>query len=145
MIKFWRPTDDYGCFSNFSDHPIIVDNKKYATSEHYYQCMKTFDEKERERIRRASTPKKSKTLAHEIELRSDWEEVKFDVMLDALRAKVSQYEFIREKLLNTGDEYLAENSPYDEIWGLGKDGNGQNLLGLAWMHIRKEEKNNENI
>tara|TARA_B100000614_G_scaffold262909_1_gene300505 strand:+ start:80200 stop:80508 length:309 start_codon:yes stop_codon:yes gene_type:complete len=100
--------------------------------------MKATNDADHERVRVASTPKMSKTIAYEIDLRPDWEEVKYGIMLDALRAKVARYEFIREKLIESGDEEIAEASPYDYIWGLGKDGTGQNLLGKAWMQIRDE-------
>lgn len=138
MIKFWRTSDRYGCFSNFSFHPITVEGKRYATTEHFYQSRKTTDPEMQEQVRVASSPKKAKNLACELPLRPDWEDIKFDVMLEALRRKAAQYEFIREKLLETGDEIIAEDSPKDAIWGLGKDGNGMNLLGKAWMQIRKE-------
>ena len=138
MIKFWRTRDEHGFLSNFSKHPVTIDGKRWPTTEHYYQAMKFTDELHQEQVRKAAGAKQSKTLAHSLPLREDWENVKYDVMLDALRAKASQYEFIRDALIESGDEELAEDSPYDYIWGLGKDGSGQNLLGKAWMQVRKE-------
>lgn len=141
-IKFWRTTDKYGCFSNFSKHPITVDGKRYATTEHYYQSQKTLDVEIQEQIRTASSARKAKDLARQAPLRPEWDAIKFSVMLDALRAKVQQYEFIREKLLETGDSLLVENSPTDAIWGCGADGKGTNLLGKAWMQVREELRAN---
>lgn len=138
MIKFWRTTGEYGFMSNFSKHPITIDGKTYATTEHYYQAMKAISEDDHEKIRKASGPKKSKEIAQTIDLREDWEEIKFGIMKDALRAKVARYEFMRESLLESGDVEIEEASPYDYIWGTGKDGTGQNLLGKAWMEIREE-------
>jgi len=138
MIEFWRTTGEYGFMSNFSKHPITVDGRRYETTEHYYQAMKATNDVDHESVRLAKGPKASKTLARQILLRPDWENVKYEIMKDALRAKAQQYEFIIPALENSGTEELAENSPYDYIWGTGKDGTGQNLLGKAWMEIRNE-------
>lgn len=51
------------------------------------------------------------------------------------------------KLLDTGDRYLVEASPYDKIWGIGFTAEnaeqnrskwGQNLLGKALVKVRAE-------
>jgi ribA/ribD-fused uncharacterized protein len=138
VIKFWRTTDEFGCFSNFSPHSILVDDKIYKTTEHYYQAQKAISEEDHEKIRKSKTPKECKNLAQIIEMRKDWESVKFSIMLDALRFKVNQHEDVKEKLLSTANEEIGEDSPYDYVWGLGKDGNGKNLLGKAWMQVREE-------
>lgn len=138
MINFWKTTGEYGFMSNFSKHPITMDGKKYETTEHYYQAMKATNDENHESVRLAKGPKKSKDLARTILLRPDWEDVKYEIMKDALRAKAQQYGFIIPALVTSGTEELAEDSPYDYIWGTGKDGTGQNLLGKAWMEIREE-------
>lgn len=141
-ITFWRTSDPYGCFSNFSAHPIVLDGRTFTTTEHYYQAMKFIDFDIQEKIRKESSPRSAKNLAcASYGLRDDWENVKFEVMLTALRAKVSQYKDIKEKLLLTGDLLIEESSPYDYVWGTGRDGSGLNLLGKAWMQIRSEIQN----
>lgn len=70
--------------------------------------------------------------------RPDWDGVKVDVMRDILRAKVEQHEYVRRKLLETGDRELVENSWRDSFWGWGEDEKGQNMLGKLWMEIRAE-------
>ena len=142
MINFWRTTGEYGFMSNFSKHPIEIDGKRYETTEHYYQAMKATNEDDHERVRKAKGPKKCKDLAQTIDLRSDWEDIKYEIMKNALRAKVARYEFMKESLLESGDQEIAEASPYDYIWGTGKDGTGQNLLGKSWMEIREELRQN---
>lgn len=138
MIKFWRTTDEYGFLSNFSNHPITVDGLRYPSTEHFYQAMKATNDEDHEKVRKARGCKQCKKVAHEIELRSDWEDVKYEIMKDALRYKVEQYDFIKQRLIESGTEELAEDSPYDYIWGLGADGSGENLLGKAWMEVREE-------
>jgi ribA/ribD-fused uncharacterized protein len=70
----------------------------------------------------------------EKELRPDWEEIKFDIMLKGLRAKFHQNHQLLEILLNTGDATIHENSPTDMIWGIL----GEDKLGKLLMQVREE-------
>jgi len=140
MIKFWRPQDEYGWGSNFSGHSVRIGDKIYPTTEHLYQAEKAVKAEDHEKIRKIKSPKASKDFAMTVELRPDWEQVKYSVMLKALRLKVEQHDEVKAALLATGDEELVEDSPYDYVWGCGKDGTGTNLLGKAWMEVRAELK-----
>lgn len=59
-------------------------------------------------------------------------------MREALLAKFTQYSDLRDLLLQTGEAKLVENSPYDDYWGTGKDGRGQNRLGVLLMQLRNQ-------
>lgn len=100
---------------------------------------KTFDETHRELIRNAKTPKEAKNLAGPggiITLRDDWEQVKFDIMVEALILKFNQNPDIKNELLSTGEMEIHENCP-DPIWGGGPNyPNSQDLLGKALMKTR---------
>jgi len=136
-IFFWTQKE-FACFSNFHPSPIEVDGKIWLTVEHYFQAMKTLDESERESIRLATSPKEAKKLGGKCNLRPDWEEIKFDVMLAALRAKFSDEKF-RKVLLDSGVRPIYEDSPWDSEWGtgeLGGIGTGNNKLGKALMQVR---------
>ena len=74
-------------------------------------------------------------------LRPDWEEVKDDVMLQALRMKFSQNPDIAKELMATGDAILIEHTRNDAYWSDGGDGSGKNKLGLLLMQVREELKN----
>lgn len=39
-ILFYRAEDPYGCFSNFSRHPVDIYGRVWRTSEHAFQAMK---------------------------------------------------------------------------------------------------------
>lgn len=141
-VYFWRVRgEEYGCFSNFSPHGITVNGKKYYTSEHYYQSKK-YEGTEYEEKLRLCSPRpmdvykmaKDKTLP----LRKDWEQVKEDVMRDALKTKFTQHPQLKKKLIETGDKEIIEDSPYDTYWGIGKDGTGKNRLGHLLMELRTE-------
>ena len=40
QIKFYRPVGPWGCFSNFSPHPVNYAGRDWKTSEHAFQAMK---------------------------------------------------------------------------------------------------------
>jgi ribA/ribD-fused uncharacterized protein len=139
-VFFWKFRDIWGALSNFHQEPIEIGGLVWPTVEHFYQAMKTLDPVEREKIRNAETPYKSKLMGRFLVLRSDWESVKYNIMLTALREKFKNKR-LRDLLLKTGSEEIYEDSPYDKIWGtgvLGEVGTGQNLLGNALMQIRNE-------
>lgn len=130
-------------FSNFQPVEIELDGLKWPTVEHFYQAMKTLDPSEQRKIRLAPTPHEAKKLGRQATMRSDWELIKEDVMMRALRAKFAQPDFKRS-LLATGDEQIVEvNSWHDNEWGqctcpkcLHKD--GKNKLGKLLMKLREE-------
>lgn len=70
--------------------------------------------------------------------RPDWDNVKVSIMRDILRAKAAQHEYVRRKLLETGDRELIEDSWRDDFWGWGPNRDGQNMLGELWMQVRAE-------
>lgn len=137
MITFWRTRDKYGAFSNFWRCKLFIDNKAWNSSEHYYQAQKVLDPELQKQIRQTLIPKEAKKLAMSLPLREDWELIKYDIMKKALVAKFTQIQSLRELLLSTGEEEIGEDSPYDFIWGLGRDGSGQNLLGKALVEVRE--------
>ena len=38
VIRFYAVGDEYGCFSNFSSHPVKLQGKIWPMSEHYFQA-----------------------------------------------------------------------------------------------------------
>jgi N-glycosidase YbiA len=135
-----------GPFSNFAASPISLPcphtggSRTYATVEHYFQACKARSLDEHNRVAMAEAPKLAKHEGRRVVLREDWEEVKFLVMRTALRAKFDSEPF-RAKLLDTGERFLAEDSPHDFEWGIrDKHGGftGQNLLGWALMLVRDD-------
>lgn len=127
-------------FSNMVVCPITIDGIEYMSTENYFQAMKSLNREDHIRIAQLA-PNKSKQAGRKLRLRSDWEEVKYEVMKTALRAKFALPEW-KEQLLNTGDSVIIEwNNWNDKIWGVDIDDNlGKNLLGLALMEIREEIK-----
>lgn len=141
-IEFWKTGDAYGQLSNFADYPITLGGKQWPTSEHYFQAQKFAGTPHEEEVRNAPTPMAAAEMGrdHARPLRADWEAVKEQVMLDALRAKFTQHPALRSLLLDTGNHPLVEASPKDRYWGDGADGTGKNRLGELLMLLRAELK-----
>ncbi len=138
-IYFYSTRENpYGCFSNFSAHGFNLDEAWWRTSEHYFQAQKFIGTPHVDQIRLVLTPKDAAKMGRERDrpLRSDWEQVKNDVMLKAVLCKFQTHADIREILLSTGDQLIIENSPIDYYWGCGADGSGKNKLGQILMQVR---------
>ena len=140
MIHFYRVSDEYGYFSNFSRHPVRLRGKVWPTSEHYFQAQKFTETEQQETIRKVKSPMIAARMGRDRKkpLRADWEAVKDNVMREGVRAKFTQHADLREALLSTGDAVLVEHTERDSYWGDGGDGSGQNMLGRILMEIREE-------
>ncbi|MDZ4873800.1 MAG: N-glycosidase [Chroococcidiopsis cubana SAG 39.79] len=142
-IYFYKVCEPYGCFSNFSPHSIDIQGTYWSTVEHYYQAQKfvgSANEALIPIIHAAATPEQAAALGRDrtLQVRSDWEQVKTQVMHVAVRQKFLTYPDIQSILIATGDELLVENSPTDYYWGCGCDRTGQNYLGKILMSVRQE-------
>jgi|UniRef100_A0A6C0BIS6 hypothetical protein len=78
----------------------------------------------------------------DIRIRSDWEQVKRNVMYRALVAKFTQNPALQRLLISTGNAQLVENSPRDSYWGIGANGQGLNWLGRLLMDLRTRLRQN---
>ena len=143
VINFYGSKLPFYEFSNFYPAEIDIDSKKYPTSEHYFQAMKFFPEEEiMEKVRLAKSPGIAAKIGRDrsLPLRIDWEEVKDDIMYDAIYAKFTQNSTLKDVLLSTGDKLLVEHTKNDFYWGDGGDGSGKNMLGTLLMKLRNELK-----
>ena len=132
----------YNWFSNMIPCDIVVDGKKYGSTENYYQAMKTTNVTDHDYIAKLD-PHTSKHKVRELENKTEaeWDAIKIDVMRTALIEKFNQPEW-KEKLLATNHDKIIEwNNWNDKFWGVSvKDGVGENHLGLLLMEIRTNFK-----
>lgn len=138
---------DFYILSNFSAFSLVWEGIRFDTSEaayHYIKFIPFNDTDEHRDVRAAIQQAPSAHEAFKIAERNkglrrpDWDEVKTVVMRDLLRAKAEQHEYVRRKLLATGDRELIEDSWRYDFWGWGPNRDGQNALGKLWMEVREE-------
>lgn len=141
-INFYRANGEYGCFSNFSRHPVVIDGETWPTTEHYFQAQKFAGTEHEKEIQKCISPMTAADMGRDRSrpLRSDWEQVKDDIMRKAVMAKFTQYPNLREMLLNTKDAIIVEHTKNDSYWGDGGDGTGKNMLGKILMETREKVK-----
>lgn len=142
IIKFSRTGGKYGCFSNFYTCELEYEGIVYPNSECAWQSLKTFDRELRKKFSKY-TASGAKRMGRHVKLREDWEEVKYDLMVNVCFAKFSQNESLKDILLSTGEDIIVENTTgwHDNIWGncdcdKCKNKEGKNLLGKALMEVR---------
>jgi N-glycosidase YbiA len=56
LIHFYSVIGEYGCFSNFSPHPITLKGETWPTSEHFFQVQKFTGTPDVEEVRLAKSP-----------------------------------------------------------------------------------------
>src|SRR4051812_25409862 len=62
-------------------------SREYRTVEHFFQGAKAVDAAAHAWIADQPTPRAAKRGGRQVPLRDDWEEIKFEVMLNGLRLK----------------------------------------------------------
>ena len=128
--------------SNFSAFNLIWNGHTYPTSEHAYQAAKFALHRTdiAACIFLAPSAHEAFKIAerYKAERHPSWDERKVRTMRAILLAKAEQHEYVRRKLLETGDRELIENSWRDDYWGWGPSRDGQNMLGKLWMEVRAE-------
>ena len=101
-IQFYKESNAYGEFSYFAKYPVVIDDVLWYSSEHYFQAMKfPHDREYQEKTRTTKACHDIKRLGgtRQIKLRPDWEEVKENIRMIALRTKFDQYPELKQLLL----------------------------------------------
>jgi len=145
VIRFFAQSATHREFSNFAPFAIDLDGTRWAMVENYYQAQKFIDPDLRQSIGQAEQPIIAKTLAdaNKGAIRPDWDAIKDEVMYRAVRRKFETHPELKAMLLATGDQEIIESAPTDTYWGVGRDGTGQNKLGLIIARIRAELREGE--
>lgn len=140
--------NDFYPFSNFSAFNLKWHGLTFMTSEHAYhwekfQGLSSMRSAVASAIWAAPSAHEAFKIANRERARRipNWDDVKFGIMRDILRAKAEQHEYVRHKLIQSGDRVLVEHSWRDDVWGWGPNRDGQNMLGKLWMEVRAEYRN----
>lgn len=124
--------------SNFYERDVTCFGLTFKNNEAAFHAMKCPE--------RASEfcdldPSAAKKLGRHVQLRPDWEQIKEDIMYEVCRAKFTQHEDLKARLLSTGSAQLIEGNDWnDREWGVCNS-EGKNKLGKILMRIREELAN----
>ena len=133
---------EFYVFSNFSSFQVNWRGRRWQTSEHAYQAAHFFDTAPELVGKVFDLPSAHDAFkfakANAALSPQDWEDIKVGIMEDICRHKLDQHEYIKRKLLQTGNLPLVEDSPSDACWGWGPNREGRNELGKIWMRLRDE-------
>lgn len=142
IIFFYSTSGEYGQFSNFALYPIKLKGKVWLTSEHYFQAQKFHGTEHENKIRKAPSPMKAAQMgrSRKVRIRKNWDNIKDNIMYEAVKAKFTQHEELKKLLLSTHEATIVEHTENDDYWGDGKDGKGKNKLGKILMKLREELK-----
>ena len=145
-IRFCSPTGKWGFLSPYAEFPITmnIDGNFYTfpTVEHYYQAMKFYASDERfKTILNLKNPDEArlltKTPEYKINRRPNFDENKFKIMEDGVRAKFAQNPHAADLLRSTGKATLIKSCKVCYKCGFG-EGSGKNTMGKILMQIREE-------
>lgn len=143
-IRFRKTDKLYGCFSNFYPCKVEFNGVIYQNSEAAWQAQKTLA-KHKQMEFASMNPSQAKRAGRSVNLRKDWESIKYKLMVNVLKAKFSQNKELGEILKATGNATIVEDTTgwHDNLWGSCSCPRcdcitGQNLLGKALMEVRSE-------
>lgn len=144
-IFFYRSNGKHGFLSNLYKKEIIFEGIVFDCAEKAYMYGKFNDPIVRDWTMTAPFPRLVSYIGHGItkfDVSEGWADKKVERMYQVLKVKFQDGE-LRKKLLKTGNRNLVEQSSIDPFWGIGKKGNGKNMLGKLLMRVRKEIINQE--
>lgn len=146
-VVFKKTKEQFGGLSNMAGgYPLLINNKEWRTTEALYQALRFPDRPDiQEKIRSVASPMAAKMISkpHRQESsRSDWGEIRIDVMYWCLKVKLFQNSVkFTELLKSTGNLKIIEESTRDVFWGaiMTKSGSlhGKNVLGKLLVLLRR--------
>ena len=127
--------NEYWFLSNMYPCEIRVNGLVFTCAEACFQSFKTTDINERKKFQ-GIDGFKAKKLGRSVSLRSDWNDIRIEVMSRVIHAKFHQNPDLTKKLQDTGDLLIIEDNTWkDTFWGVC-NGKGHNLLGQILMNER---------
>lgn len=152
IVCFHNPDEVNGYLSNWYLSDFEVNGIKYSSMEQYmmYQKAVLFHDSEiAEQILEISDVGKIKALGRMVRNYNDtvWNGMRQILIYEGLLEKFRQNNTLKDRLLATGQDILAECAVQDKIWGIGlsmkdekrfnmDEWQGQNLLGFGLMRVR---------
>lgn len=138
-IRFYRASGEFGFLSNLYKSPIEFEGRTFRCAEEAYQYGKPNDPAVAEWIVSAPKPHLCAAAAHSLfvfDITPGWSDKKVPRMARVIDKKFTDPE-LGHKLLQTWPALLTEESNSDAFWGIGKKGNGRNMLGILLVATRE--------
>lgn len=134
---------EFRFLSNFHMAPFTIGTHTYPSVEHYYQAAKAIDGETFKYVLAAPTPAEAMRRGRGIKSGGwnpeAWEKQKCHFMRVGCRAKFDQHPDLSAMLKETYPFELVEFAPWgDTFWGVDKNYEGQNNLGIILMEIRMD-------
>lgn len=152
IVCFHNPDEVNGYLSNWYLSDFEMNGIKYSSMEQYmmYQKAVLFHDNEiAEQILAISDVGKIKALGRMVRNYNDtvWNGTRQIIIYEGLLEKFRQNDALKDRLLASGEDILAECAVQDKIWGIGlsmkdekrfnmDEWQGQNLLGFGLMRVR---------
>ena len=146
-------------FSQWFPSTFYYKNIKYVCCEQFMMYQKAIlfrDKKSARDILKTKNPRYMKIIGRNIKgfTESKWEQKKRKIVFLGNYLKFSQNHALKLKLLSTKEKTLVEASPWDLVWGIGRnihDPNisnssywrGKNLLGYILVDVRNKLQENK--
>ena len=156
IICFHNPDEMNGYLSNWYLSDFHVNSIRYSSMEQYmmYQKALLFNDMDiAGQILETSSVGKIKALGRSVKNYEDiiWNGMRQIIVYQGLLEKFQQNVELKDKLLATQNNILAECAVQDRIWGIGlsmkderrlnvDEWQGQNLLGFSLMCVREALK-----
>ena len=113
---------------------ITIGGMTFPTLEHAYQASKSKDREVWKQIANTESVREARKIGRRLNKRSDFDgEV---TMMLLLRQKFSEKD-LGEMLAKTGTAPIVMEG-YDEFWGTGNEGEGQNVMGELMQTLRSD-------
>ena len=154
MICFHNPEEQNGYLSNWYYSVFTIDEIAFSSVEQYMMYEKAIlfrDHQTAEKILGTDNVAEIKALGRMVQHFDEeiWREKREVIVHKGVLQKFLQNPELAEKLVETGEQTIAECAVKDRIWGIGLSmrdekrfcvdkWKGQNLLGKILMQVRVE-------
>ena len=137
MIREFR--GEFRWLSNFTRCHVHLDGRDFPSIERAYMSAKSDDQDWKDFCERTELAGDVKKASRNIELISDWDEIKVGIMRECIDQKFN-HPFLKAKLIATGDWHIQEGNMWnDKFWGVClKTNTGKNVLGELIMEKRRQ-------
>ena len=154
IVCFHNPDEVNGYLSNWYPSAFVAEGMTFSSMEQYMMYRKAVvfhDGEIAAKIMDTTDVSKIKALGRKVRNFDGtvWNGLRQIVVYNGLLEKFRQHPELRERLLATGDDLLAECAVSDKIWGIGlsmrskerfnvESWQGENLLGFTLMMVREK-------